>query len=49
MTPPSGWPTYEVTLTARVTGDTVTYEVCNESGAMQNFGTAPPVRFLLFR
>ena len=49
VTPPTGWPTYEVTLNARVTGDTVTYEVCNESGANQNFGTGPPVRVLLFR
>lgn len=49
VTPPTGWPTYEVTLNARVTDDTVTYEVCNESGANQNFGTAPPVRVLLFR
>lgn len=49
LTPPNGWPSYEVNLTARVTDDTVTYEICNQSGALQNFGTAPPVRFLLFR
>jgi hypothetical protein len=48
-TPPSGWPTYEITFTARVSTDTVTYEVCNESGGNQNFGTSPPVRFLLIR
>jgi hypothetical protein len=49
VTAANGWPTYEVTLNARVSGDTVTYEICNESGAMANFGTAPPVRFLVFR
>lgn len=49
LTPPSGWPTYEINLTARVTTDTVTYEICNQSGVMQNFGTSPPVRFLVFR
>lgn len=48
-TPPNGWPTYEITFTARVSTDTVTYEVCNESGTNQNFGTSPPVRFLLIR
>jgi hypothetical protein len=48
-TPPNGWPTYEITFTARVSTDTVTYEVCNESGVSQNFGTSPPVRFLLIR
>jgi hypothetical protein len=48
-TPPNGWPTYEITFTARVSTDTVTYEVCNESGTNQNFGTSPPVRFLLVR
>jgi sortase (surface protein transpeptidase) len=49
LTPPSGWPTYEINLTARVTADTVTYEICNQSGVMQNFGTSPPLRFLVFR
>ena len=49
LTPPSGWPTYEINLTARVTADTVTYEICNQSGAMANFGTSPPVRFLVIR
>jgi len=49
LTPPNGWPTYEVNLTARVTTDTVTYEICNQSGALQNFGTSPPVRFLIFK
>jgi hypothetical protein len=49
LTPPSVWPTYEINLTARVTTDTVTYEICNQSGVMQNFGTSPPVRFLVFR
>jgi hypothetical protein len=49
LTPPTGWPSYEINLTARVTADTVTYEICNQSGVMQNFGTAPPVRFLVFR
>jgi hypothetical protein len=49
VTPPTGWPTYEVTFNARVTDDTVTYQACNESGANQNFGTGPPVRVLLFR
>jgi hypothetical protein len=49
LTPPSGWPTYEINLTARVTTDMVTYEICNQSGVMQNFGTAPPLRFLIFR
>jgi hypothetical protein len=49
LTPPSGWPTYEINLTARVTADTVTYEICNESGTNQNFGTSPPLRFLVFR
>ena len=49
LTPPSGWPTYEVNLTARVTADTVTYEICNQSGAFANFGTGPPLRFLVFR
>ena len=49
LTPPSVWPSYEINLTARVTTDTVTYEICNQSGALQNFGTAPPVRFLVFR
>jgi hypothetical protein len=49
LTPPSGWPTYEINLTARVTTDTVTYEICNQSGVMQNFGTGPPLRFLVFR
>jgi len=49
LTPPSGWPTYEINLTARVTTDMVTYEICNQSGAMANFGTSPPVRFLVFR
>src|SRR5215204_1099326 len=49
LTPPSGWPTYEINLTARVTADTVTYEICNQSGALANFGTSPPLRFLVFR
>lgn len=49
LTPPSGWPTYEINLTARVTADTVSYEICNQSGVNQNFGTSPPLRFLLFR
>jgi hypothetical protein len=49
LTPPNGWPTYEINLTARVSTDTVTYEICNQSGVMQNFGTAPPLRFLVFR
>jgi hypothetical protein len=49
LTPPSGWPTYEINLTARVTANTVTYEICNQSGVMQNFGTSPPLRFLVFR
>jgi len=49
LTPPSGWPTYEINLTARVTTDTVTYEICNQSGVNQNFGTSPPLRFLVFR
>jgi hypothetical protein len=41
LTPPSGWPSYEINLTARVTTDTVTYEICNQSGVMLNFGTSP--------
>ena len=49
LTPPSGWGTYEISLTARVTTDTVTYEICNESGVNVNFGTSPPVRFLVIR
>ena len=49
LTPPSGWPTYEINLTARVTANTVTYEICNQSGALANFGTSPPLRFLVFR
>ncbi|HSD25521.1 MAG TPA: hypothetical protein VLB79_14470 [Solirubrobacterales bacterium] len=49
LTPPSGWPTYEINLTARVTADTVTYEICNQSGTNQNFGTSPPLRFLVLR
>ncbi|HEX6587024.1 MAG TPA: hypothetical protein VF052_09745 [Solirubrobacterales bacterium] len=49
LTPPSVWPTYEINLTARVTTDTVTYEICNQSGVLQNFGTSPPLRFLVFR
>jgi hypothetical protein len=49
LTPPSGWPTYEINLTARVTTDTVTYEICNQSGVNVNFGTSPPLRFLVFR
>ena len=49
LTPPDGWPTYEISLTARVSTDTVKYEICNESGVMQNFGTSPPVRFLVIR
>ena len=42
LTPPSGWPTYEINLTARVTANTVTYEICNQSGFNPNFGTSPP-------
>ena len=50
LTPPSGWPTYEkVTLVAHATADTVAYDICNLTGAMQNFGTGPPVRALVFR
>ena len=49
LTPPDGWPTYEISLTARVSADTVKYEICNESGVNQNFGTSPPVRFLVIR
>jgi hypothetical protein len=49
LTTPNGWPSYEVNLTARVTDDTVTYEICNQSGVLQNYGTAPPMRFLIFR
>ncbi len=49
LTPPSGWPTYEINLTARVTANTVTYEICNQSGALANFGTSPPLRFLVLR
>ena len=49
LTPPDGWPTYEISLTARVSADTVKYEICNESGTNQNFGTSPPVRFLVIR
>jgi hypothetical protein len=47
LTAPNGWPTYQVTFVAHVTADTVTYD--NVSGAMQNFGTGPPVRVLVFR
>lgn len=49
LTAPNGWPTYQVTLVAHVTADTVTYNICNETAALQNFGTAPPVRALVFR
>src|SRR5215211_2859276 len=49
LTPPSVWPTYEINLTARVTADTVAYDICNQSGVTQNFGTSPPLRFLVFR
>jgi hypothetical protein len=49
LTPPDGWPTYEISLTARVSADTVKYEICNASGTNQNFGTSPPVRFLVIR
>ena len=49
LTAPSGWPTYQVTLVAHVTADTVTYDICNETAALQNFGTAPPIRALVFR
>ena len=42
ITAANGWPTYKVNMTARVTTDTVTYEICNETAALQNFGTAPP-------
>jgi hypothetical protein len=49
LAPPNGWPSYEINLTARATADTVTYEICNQSGVLQNFGTAPPLRFLVFR
>ena len=50
LTPPNGWPTYEkVTLVAHVSADTVTYDICNLTGSMQNFGTGPPVRALIFR
>ncbi|HET9120409.1 MAG TPA: hypothetical protein VFN72_07735 [Solirubrobacterales bacterium] len=50
LTAPNGWPTYEkATLVAHVTADTVAYDMCNLTGAMQNYGTAPPVRALVFR
>jgi hypothetical protein len=49
LTPPDGWPTYEINLTGRVSTDTVKYEICNASGVNQNFGTSPPVRFLVIR
>jgi hypothetical protein len=49
LTPPNGWPTYQVNLVGHVSADTVTYDICNSSGAMQNFGTAPPVRALVLR
>jgi hypothetical protein len=49
LTPPDGWPTYEINLTGRVSTDTVKYEICNASGINQNFGTSPPVRFLVIR
>ena len=50
LTAPNGWPTYEkVTLVAHVSADTVTYDICNLTGSMQNFGTGPPVRALIFR
>lgn len=47
LTPPDAWPTYKIDLTGRVATDTVKYEICNESGTNQNFGTSPPVRFLV--
>ena len=50
LTAPNGWPTYEkVTLVAHASADTVTYDICNLTGSMQNFGTGPPVRALVFR
>jgi hypothetical protein len=49
LTPPDGWPTDEINLTARVSTDTVKYEICNASATNQNFGTSPPVRFLVIR
>jgi hypothetical protein len=50
LTAPNGWPTYEkITLVAHASADTVLYDICNLTGAMQNFGTAPPVRALVFR
>ena len=49
LTAPNGWPTYQVTLVAHVTADTVTYDICNETAALQNYGTAPPIRALVFR
>ncbi len=47
LTPPDAWPTYKIDLTGRVATGTVKYEICNESGTNQNFGTSPPVRFLV--
>jgi hypothetical protein len=50
LTAPNGWPTYQkITLVAHATPDTVSYDICNLTGVMQNFGTAPPVRALVFR
>ncbi len=49
LTAPNGWPTYQVTLVAHVTADTVTYDICNETAVLQNYGTAPPIRALVFR
>jgi hypothetical protein len=50
LTPPAGsWGgNREVTLIGWATADTVHYELCNQ-GASTNFGTAPPVRFLVIR
>jgi type II secretory pathway pseudopilin PulG len=50
VTPPAGWPTYDIGFSGRVTGpNQVAYDLCNDTATLQNFGTAPPIRFLVIR
>ena len=50
VTPPNGWPTYDIGFTGHVTApNQVGYDICNDTASLQNFGTAPPIRFLVIR
>jgi hypothetical protein len=49
VTPPGDWTSKNMTVVTSTSSNTVHVEICNQTAALQNLGTAANIKFLVFR